>query len=105
MKSILGIITREVVQKALFHGLGKQKVEEFMTTGGPVASPDMPMGQVEKIMIEEHQRFIPVLDQDGTLVGAITRTDLLRSLHEERLAEVPGSEAMRAPFHQECQEA
>ncbi len=87
-----GIITREVVQKALFHGLGDQKVEEFMTTGGPTASPDMPMAQVEKIMIEEHQRFIPVLAQGGALVGAITRTDLLRSLHEERLAEVPESE-------------
>jgi len=85
-----GIITREVVQKALFHGLAKQRVEEFMTTGGPVALPDMPMSQVEKIMIEEHQRFIPVLDREGTLVGAITRTDLLRSLHEERLTEGPG---------------
>ncbi len=84
-----GIITREVVQKALFHGLGKQKVEEFMTTGGPVVSPDTPMAQVERIMIEEHQRFIPVLDRSSMLVGAITRTDLLRSLHEERLAEVP----------------
>ncbi len=88
----LGIITREVVQKALFHGLGRQKVEEFMTTGGPVAFPDMPMSQVERIMIEEHQRFIPVIDQGGVLVGAITRTDLLRSLHEERLADVPGIE-------------
>ncbi len=84
-----GIITREVVQKALFHGLGKQKVEEFMTTGVPPASPDMSMGQVERIMIEEHQRFIPVIDRNGALVGAITRTDLLRSLHEERLAEIP----------------
>ncbi len=84
-----GTITREIVQKALFHGLGRQKVEEFMTTGGPVASPDMPMAQVERVMIEEHQRFIPVLDKSGLLVGAITRTDLLRSLHEERLAEVP----------------
>ncbi len=87
-----GIITREIVQKALFHGLGKQKVEEFMTTGGPVASPDMPMSQVERIMIEEHQRFIPVLDEGGALVGAITRTDLLRSLHEERLADIRESE-------------
>jgi tRNA nucleotidyltransferase (CCA-adding enzyme) len=84
-----GTITREVVQKALFHGLGGQKVEEFMTTGGPVASPDMPMAQVERVMIEEHQRFIPVLDKSGLLVGAITRTDLLHSLHEERLAEIP----------------
>jgi tRNA nucleotidyltransferase (CCA-adding enzyme) len=83
-----GIITREVVQKALFHGLGKQKVEEFMMTGGPVAGPDMPMSRVERIMLEEHQRFIPVLDRGGTIVGAITRTDLLRSLHEERLDEV-----------------
>ncbi|MGE5172380.1 MAG: CBS domain-containing protein [Betaproteobacteria bacterium] len=92
VETFQGIITREVVQKALFHGLGKQKVEEFMNTGGPVASPDMPMSQVERIMIEEHQRFIPVLDPGGMLVGAITRTDLLRSLHEERLAEIPESE-------------
>ena len=87
-----GIITRDVVQKALFHGLGKQKVDEFMTTGGPVAAPAMPMAQVEKIMIEEHQRFMPVLDKEGIIVGAITRTDLLRSLHEERLADFPEPE-------------
>jgi tRNA nucleotidyltransferase (CCA-adding enzyme) len=93
-EKFLGIITREVVQKALFHELGKQRVEEFMTTGGPVASPNMPMGLLEKIMIEEHQRFLPVLDKDSTLVGAITRTDLLRSLHEERLDELAGSDAI-----------
>ncbi len=81
----LGIITREVVQKALFHGLGEQVVEAFMTSGGPTAAPDMPMDQVERIMIEEHQRFIPVLERGGVILGAITRTDLLRSLHEERL--------------------
>jgi tRNA nucleotidyltransferase (CCA-adding enzyme) len=91
-EKFLGIITREVVQKALFHGLGKQKVEEFMTTGAPSATPDMPMSQVEKVMIEEQQRFIPVLDRSGGLVGAITRTDLLRSLHEERLAGIPEQE-------------
>jgi tRNA nucleotidyltransferase (CCA-adding enzyme) len=85
-----GIITREIVQKALFHGLGGRNAEEFMTTGGAIADPDMPMTQVERIMIEEHQRFVPVIDREGKLAGAITRTDLLRSLHEERLTEVPG---------------
>src|SRR5574341_576436 len=87
--SFQGIITREIVQKALFHGLGGQRVGEFMTTGGPVASPDMPMSRVERIMIEEHQRFMPVLDWAGAISGAITRTDLLRSLHEARLDEIP----------------
>jgi tRNA nucleotidyltransferase (CCA-adding enzyme) len=90
--SYQGLITREIVQKALFHGLGGRMVEEFMTSGGPVADPDMPMSQVERMMIEQHQRFIPVLGQEGALVGAVTRTDLLRSLHEERLAELPASE-------------
>lgn len=80
-----GIITREVVQKAVFHGLGRQKVDEFMTTGMPTAMSDTPMDQVERVMLEERQRFIPILDSAGAIVGAITRTDLLRSLHEERL--------------------
>ncbi len=91
-EKFLGIISREVVQKALFHGLGRQKVDEFMTTGVPAASGEMPMSQVEKVMIEERQRFMPVLDRSGALIGAITRTDLLRSLHEERLGELPESE-------------
>ena len=93
-----GIITREIVQKALVHGLGRQKVEEFMTTGVPSAQPDMPMSRVEQIMIEEHQRFLPVLDSAGLLVGAITRTDLLRSLHEERLAETTKYDELGAGF-------
>lgn len=82
----LGIITREVVQKALFHGLGGRKVDEFMSTGVPVAGPDMPMARVEQVMIGERQRFMPVIGANGLLTGAITRTDLLRSLHEERFA-------------------
>jgi tRNA nucleotidyltransferase (CCA-adding enzyme) len=88
----MGLITREIVQKSLFHGLDASKVEAFMTAGGPVASPDMPMAEVEKTMIEEHQRFMPVLGPGGTLVGAVTRTDLLRSLHEERLAGARGAD-------------
>lgn len=95
----LGIITREVVQKALFHGLGEQAVEAFMTSGGPAAAPDMPMDLVERIMIEEHQRFIPVLDRAGAIMGAITRTDLLRSLHEERLQGPSGNDKEAAGNH------
>jgi tRNA nucleotidyltransferase (CCA-adding enzyme) len=93
--TFLGIISREVVQKALFHGLGRHTVDQFMTTGVPTATPDMPMAQVEKTMLEERQRFIPVLGAGGAVVGAITRTDLLRSLHEGRRAEMaePGGAA------------
>ena len=96
----LGIITREVVQKALFHGLANRTVDEFMSTGVPVAVPDMPMARVEQVMIGERQRFMPVIAEDGTVVGAITRTDLLRSLHEQRfgaagLPAEPGTQPVR----------
>jgi tRNA nucleotidyltransferase (CCA-adding enzyme) len=40
-------------------------------------------------MIELNQRFVPVLS-GGKTVGVITRTDLLRSLHEDVLASARG---------------
>jgi tRNA nucleotidyltransferase (CCA-adding enzyme) len=96
----LGIITREVVQKAIFHGLGSRTVDELMSTGIPVAGPDMPLSRVEQVMIGERQRFMPVIGGDGAVVGAITRTDLLRSLHEERFGRTglppePGAHPVR----------
>lgn len=95
--AFLGIITREVVQKALFHGLGGHPVEHFMTTGVATAAPEMPLAQVERMMLEEQQRFMPVLGPSDAIVGAITRTDLLRSLHEERLAEFPPAAGAKSP--------
>lgn len=88
----LGIITREIVQKALFHDLGNEKVDAFMSTGVSSVDPGLPMAQVERVMLEERQRFLPVIDRAGVLVGAITRTDLLRSLHEERFLNVVPAE-------------
>jgi tRNA nucleotidyltransferase (CCA-adding enzyme) len=90
---VAGIITREVVQKALFHEMGRRKADEFMSTGISSVGPDLPMSRVERVMIEERQRFLPVIDAEGALVGAITRTDLLRSLHEERFAHLHAADA------------
>ncbi len=80
----LGLLSREVVEKALLHGFGKSRVEEFATTDAETTTPDTPVTEIEQIMIEKNQRFMPVLS-DGKVVGAITRTDLLRSIYEETL--------------------
>lgn len=79
-----GIISREVVEKALFHGFGKSRVSEFCTTDALTVSPSTPIDQIESMMIEQNQRFMPVIE-DNRIVGAITRTDLLRSLYESLL--------------------
>lgn len=80
----MGILTREVVEKALFHGFGKSKCLDFATTDAITASSYVPISEVEASMIEQNQRFVPVLDGDR-IIGAITRTDILRSLYEDFL--------------------
>lgn len=80
----MGILTREVVEKALFHGFGKSKCLDFATTDAITVSSHVPISEVEASMIEQNQRFVPVLDGDR-IIGAITRTDILRSLYEDFL--------------------
>ncbi len=79
-----GLLSREVVEKALFHGFGRSKVMEFCTTDALTVSPSTSIKVVESLMIEQNQRFMPVIE-DNRITGAITRTDLLRSLYESLL--------------------
>jgi tRNA nucleotidyltransferase (CCA-adding enzyme) len=78
----LGLISREIVQKALFHRLHAAPIEEFLQRDQYTAAPDTPFREVETRMIEHNQRFVPILNRE-TVVGVITRTDLLRALHED----------------------
>ncbi len=79
---LLGIISRETVEKALFHGFKLHRVMEFATIDPEVVTPDTPLEEVERIMVEQNQRFMPVINEEGLLVGVITRTDLLRAMYE-----------------------
>jgi len=79
-----GLISREIVEKALFHGFGKSRAMDFSTPDAITVDPQTPIRQIETLMIEQNQRFMPVVEH-GKIVGAITRTDLLRTLYEEFL--------------------
>ncbi|MDR4479365.1 MAG: CBS domain-containing protein [Nitrospira sp.] len=85
----VGIISREIVQKALFHRLGQQPVEDLAKSDSYSAEPDTPFHDIETRMIELNQRLVPVLSE-GRTVGVITRTDLLRSLHDDVIAAARG---------------
>ncbi|WP_447976524.1 CBS domain-containing protein [Candidatus Nitrospira bockiana] len=77
-----GIITRETVQKALFHKFHKVPIADFLQTEVYTAGLSTPFREVEQRMLERNQRFVPVLDEDR-VAGVITRTDLLRALHHD----------------------
>ncbi len=80
----MGIITRGVVEKGIFHGLGRNRCSDFATSDALTTGPDTPVSEVEKEMIEHNQRFVTVLFEDK-IAGAVTRTDLLRSMYEDFL--------------------
>ncbi|MBA4349293.1 MAG: polya polymerase [Thermodesulfovibrio sp.] len=82
--SYKGILAREVVEKALFHGFGKSKCIDFTTTDAVTVTPETHVSEVEKSMIEQNQRFVAVMEDDR-IIGAITRTDILRALYEDFL--------------------
>ena len=80
----IGLISREIIEKALFHGFGRSRAIDFATTDAMTVGPNTPIREIETLMIEQNQRFMPVIDNDR-IIGAITRTDLLRTLYEEFL--------------------
>lgn len=79
-----GIISREIVEKAIFHGFKKSRVYDFATTDTLTVTPETPIREIEALMIEQNQRFMPVIEGER-IVGAITRTDILRTLYEDML--------------------
>lgn len=78
-EKLLGIITRKVAEKALYHGLEMRPVTEVMHTTIMRAEPDMPLNTLMDHMVGGDRRFVPVFDHEQ-LVGVVTRTDLLRHL-------------------------
>jgi tRNA nucleotidyltransferase (CCA-adding enzyme) len=76
---IKGILTRQLVGKAIYHGLEEQPVSEYMLGEFHSVSPASSVDDLKDLIVESNQRFVPVVDE-GRLVGAVTRTDLLRHL-------------------------
>ncbi len=77
--AILGIITRQVVEKATHHTLGDRPVSEYMTSDVKCLPLKATLADIQELIIENRQRLIPIV-QNRALMGVITRTDLLNRL-------------------------
>ncbi|MBU1343827.1 MAG: CBS domain-containing protein [Proteobacteria bacterium] len=74
-----GYITRQVIEKTVYHKLSHLPVKEYMNSEISYISSDADVSQIENIIIEGKHRILPVID-DGWIKGVITRTDLLNYL-------------------------
>jgi len=78
-RDLIGFITRQVIEKAIFHKLDHVSVRDYMTTEIAVVPPDAEIDEIQEKIIENKQRVLPVTDQ-GEIKGVVTRTDLLKVL-------------------------
>jgi CBS domain-containing protein len=71
---------------------------DVMTTGAETVTPDDEVAVAARRMVESGHKRLPVVDDDGVLVGVVSRHDLLRPFHRsdaviladvERLVEDP----------------
>ncbi len=83
---LLGYITRQIVEKAVYFKLENLNVREYMNIEIVTVSPDAPLKQVQDLIIKHKARIIAVIESE-TVVGVITRTDILQILVGEHPAE------------------
>ncbi|MBM3300811.1 MAG: CBS domain-containing protein, partial [Deltaproteobacteria bacterium] len=77
--TVMGILHRNAVEKALHHGLGALPATDYMNPGIVFVTPEDSIEHVMAVTIEGRHRLVPVIE-DGHVVGAISRSDLLEHL-------------------------
>jgi CBS domain-containing protein len=58
-------------------------VAEVMVAKPFCASPDMDMDELRRLMVEHHQRYLPVME-DGLLMGVVSFHDVAKAVLEEQ---------------------
>ncbi len=94
---IRGILTRQTVEKAIYHGLEQNRVSQLMTTEFSTVAPEDSFETVQQRVIGENQRLLPVVEK-GRVVGVITRTDVMR-IFRERVGEKVGDGSLPTLSH------
>jgi tRNA nucleotidyltransferase (CCA-adding enzyme) len=84
---IVGIVARSLLDKAVYMGLNEEKVSNVAERDFYSVSPETSIREVEEIIVEKHQSFVPVV-VSGKPVGVITRTDLLVNSYRDEINEL-----------------
>lgn len=83
---MIGIISRRDIEKAKHHGLGHAPVKGFMSRRVITVSRRTSLPEIQHLMIDHNIGRLPVMD-GGRIVGIVSRTDVLRTLHGQNYPE------------------
>jgi len=80
---LVGVISRRDLDLALHHGFSHAPVKGYMSQNLKIITPETTLREIESLMVTYDLGRLPVLDQQE-LIGIVTRTDVLRQLHQDR---------------------
>lgn len=76
--SVVGVLSRREIDKALRHELDGAAISQFMTKGEFYVTTGDSVDDVQTLMTEQRIGQVAVLDQPGgQIIGIVTRTDLI----------------------------
>lgn len=84
--AMVGMLTfRQVLQAVQKGGADWQAltVEDVMLRDPLTAAPGMEMDELRRLMVEHHQRYLPVME-DRTLLGVVSFHDVAKAVLEEQ---------------------
>ena len=85
---LVGVVSRRDVDLALHHGFGHAPVKGYMSSPVHHIQPKTSLRDIQHLMLKRDIGRLPVLD-NGNLIGIVTRTDVLRQLHDLTPTELP----------------
>ncbi|MGQ4648465.1 CBS domain-containing protein [Lyngbya aestuarii] len=80
---LVGVVSRRDIDLALHHGFAHAPVKGYMSKNLRTINPETSLQIIESIMVTYDIGRLPVLEEDQ-LVGIVTRTDVLRQLHQDK---------------------
>lgn len=80
----VGILEQQIAARATTHKLGNLSITDYMQRNVRSLTPESSLYEAMEIILKQRQRLIPVLE-DHTVVGVLTRTDILRLLVDDTL--------------------
>ena len=81
---LTGVISRRDLDLALHHGFSHAPVKGYMTKNLKTITPNTLLPEIESLMVNNDIGRLPVLESKE-LLGIVTRTDVLRLIHETRM--------------------
>jgi CBS domain-containing protein len=83
---MVGMLTfREILKVLRSHGAawGSVHVAEVMVRDPVIGRPDMEVDELRRLMVDQHMRYLPVMDE-SVLLGVISFHDVAKAVLEEQ---------------------